>query len=90
MEANIQKTKYLHWSGDRKSDNKEVRICKKYKYLGVTLNQKERDDQKINNRITKTRKIITCLNDILWGESITKKKKFNIYEIMIKSIMLVI
>jgi len=39
--------------------NKEIRTYKEYKYLGITLDRE--DDQKINNRITKTRKIIAYL-----------------------------
>jgi hypothetical protein len=46
-------------------DNKGVRICKEYKYLGITLHWKRTYVQEINNKITKTRKIIACLNDIL-------------------------
>jgi hypothetical protein len=41
----------------------------------------------MSNRVTKTRKIIVCLNDILWSKD-TKKKKFNIYKAMAKSITL--
>jgi len=42
--------------------------------------------EEINDRITKAKRIIACLNGILWNKSITKK--FNIYEIMINSVML--
>jgi len=30
--------------------NKEVRTCKKHKYLGITSNREEIDDQEINNK----------------------------------------
>jgi len=44
--------------------------------------------EEINDRIPKAKRIIGCLNGILWNKSITKKRKFNVYEIMINSIML--
>jgi len=52
------------------------------------LNREEIDDQTINKRVTKARRIIACLNGILWSKHNTKNRKFNIYETMIKSIML--
>jgi hypothetical protein len=68
--------------------NKEVRACKEYKYLRITLNQEGTDDSEINNGITKARRIVACLNDILWSKNIIKKKKFNKYETMVKSVIL--
>jgi hypothetical protein len=95
MEVNSKYPKHevcMHWSGGRKSDNgRQQRSCKEYKYLGITLNQERTkkwprpDDQEISNRITKAGRIITCLNGILWNKNITKKRKFNIHETMIKS-----
>jgi len=71
----------MHWCrGNGMQGNKEVRSCKKYKYLRITLNRKGTDEQEINNRITKARRIIAYLNGILWNKSITKKRKFNVYE----------
>jgi len=32
---------------------KEVKTCREYKYLGITLNREGTDDQKISNRIIK-------------------------------------
>jgi len=65
--------------------NKEVRTYKEYKYLEITLNREATDDHEISNKITKARRTIAYLNDILW--SITKKREFNIYETMVKSVM---
>jgi len=46
-------------------DNREVETCKEYEYLGTILNQEGTNDQEINKRITKARRIIVCLNKIL-------------------------
>jgi uncharacterized NAD-dependent epimerase/dehydratase family protein len=68
---NTQRTKYLCIVVEAENlmmeGNKKVKTCKKYKYLGITLNRKRIDDQEINNRnnrITKARKIIACLNPV--------------------------
>jgi len=54
------------------------------------LNQEGTDDQEISNkiRITKAKRIIACLNGILWNKNMTKKRKFNIHETMLKSVTL--
>jgi len=57
-----------------------VRICNEYRYLGTTLNRKETEEQETSNGITKMTSIIAYLNDILRNKSITKKRKFNIYD----------
>jgi len=48
--------------------NKEIRTCKEYKYLGIIWNREKTDDQEINDKITKTRRIIACLHGILWNK----------------------
>jgi hypothetical protein len=72
--VNNQKTKYLCIETEVENlvieGNKEVRTWKEYKYLGIILNQEGTDDQEINNKITKARKMIEgcrerCLNSIL-------------------------
>jgi hypothetical protein len=55
------------------------------------LNREDPDDQaieEISNRITRVRRRIAYVNDILWSKCITKKRKFNIYETMLKTEML--
>jgi len=69
-------------------DNEEVRTCKEHRYLGMILNREKIDDQEINNIITKAKRIIAYLDGILWSKSITKKREFNIYEAMIRKVLL--
>jgi len=89
LTINTQKTKCLCIGVEIENlvieGNKEVRTYKEYKYLEITLNREGTDDHEISNRITKARRIIAYLNDILW--SIMKKKEFSIYETMVKSVM---
>jgi len=94
--VNIQKTIYAYLCIGTEAENlimesnKEVITCKQYKYLGIILNRKDKwsRNKQANNRITKARRKIACLNGILWNKSIMKNSKFNIYEIMVKSVML--
>jgi len=60
----------MHWNGGRKSGNERQQRSHnlQYKYLRIILNQEEIDNQEIN-RIIKARRIIACLNDILWKAS---------------------
>jgi len=44
--------------------NKEIRTIRNIN-MGITLNQKRTGDYEINNRITKARRIIAYLNNIL-------------------------
>lgn len=44
--------------------------------------------KEIEKRIVRTKRLIGCLNVILWSNETTKKRKFNIYETMIKSTLL--
>jgi len=55
--------------------NKQVRTYKEYKYLGTTLNREGTDDQEINNRITKAKRIIVCLNGICEVRKKSQKKE---------------
>jgi len=54
-------------------DNREMKTCKEYEYLGTTLNREGTDDQEINKRITKARKIV-YLDGILEQEHHKKEK----------------
>jgi len=89
LTANTPKTKYLGIRAEAENlimkDEKKATSCKEYKYLGTILNRGETEDQEISNR--KPRRIIACLNGILWSKSIIEKRKFNIYETMAKSVM---
>jgi len=45
-----------------------------------SIESRRADDQEISNGITKARRIIACLNGILWSKNITKKKEFDMYK----------
>lgn len=91
LAVNIDKTKYLcvgETTDNLHLDDKEISTCKEYKYLGVTFTDTGTDEREIDLRIVQARKAISCLNSILWSKEITKKRKYNIYESMIKSTLL--
>lgn len=94
LSMNIDKTEYLCIGTDLNdtdlnlNDNKTIRTSSKYKYLGVLFDKSGKDDLEIKERIMKGRKVISCLNSILWSKTISKKRKYNIYNTMIKSILL--
>lgn len=92
LTVNIAKTKYLcvgAQEGNLNLDNgHEIIQCQEYEYLGITFDNTGTDGREIEKRIINAKKIIGCLNGILWSKSITKRRKFNIYETMIKSNLL--
>lgn len=88
LEINTQKTKYLPIGAEPSSiqlDIDEVASCNAYSYLGVEFDTSGKDDREIQKRITQARRIIGCLNGILWSNEIGKQRKYNIYETLIKS-----
>lgn len=91
LTVNVEKTKYMCIGADAENltldDGRQISTCKEYKYLGVMYNTEGTDEQEINIRVTQARKAIKCLNGILWNKNISKKRKFNIYEAIIKSIL---
>ncbi|XP_044749678.1 uncharacterized protein LOC123310275 [Coccinella septempunctata] len=89
LEMNLEKTKYL-CIGDEKSvldigGAEGIQPCEEYKYLGVRFDTSGTDDNEIRSRVTEARKVIGCLNGILWSKNITRSRKFNIYNTMIKT-----
>lgn len=94
LDVNIDKTKYL-CVGSEENDihltmenNQKIKACQDYKYLGVTFDKTGTDDKEITSRIIQAKRAIRCLNNILWSTQISNKRKFNIYETMIKSSLL--
>lgn len=92
LTVNIAKTKYLcvgTQDGNLELDNgQEILQCQEYEYLGITFDNTGTDVKEIGKRIVKAKKVIGALNGILWSKEITKKRKFNIYEAMVKSTLL--
>lgn len=91
LEINTQKTKYLPIGAELsniKIDTDEIEACSNYTYLGVEFDTTGKDDREIKKRITHARRLIGCLNGVLWSSNIGKKRKHNIYETIIKSSLL--
>lgn len=89
LKINKNKTKYLCVGETQENlqiEAGEIRICKKNKYLGVIFTDMGTNNKEVYIRIiTHACKPISCLNSILWSREISKKRKFNIYQTMIKS-----
>ncbi|XP_060517219.1 uncharacterized protein LOC132696423 [Cylas formicarius] len=91
--VNIAKTKYL-CVGTHSLENlelgngQEILQCQEYEYLGITFDNTGTDAKEIEKRIVKAKKVIGALNGILWSKEISKKRKFNIYEAMVKRTLL--
>jgi len=92
LDMNLNKTKYL-CIGETQSNLKldkdnEIASCQEYKYLAVIFYTSGTDDKEIRSRVIQTRKCIAYLNGILWSKDIRKERKLNIYNVLIKSILL--
>lgn len=92
LSMNMEKTKYLCIGGE--SDDLElergekISKCNGYQYLGVKIQDDGKDEKEIRQRIGQGRRGIKRLNGIWWSKEITKKRKYNIYNTVIKSIVL--
>ena len=49
--------------------------CEEFKYYGVTIDKKNKQENYIKSRINKGRAVIAMLNSVLWNRQITKKKQ---------------
>lgn len=93
LKMNIGKTKYLCVGGtattELELDNGEkISACEVYNYLGVKLNREGKDSMEIRGKITQGRRAIRKLNSIWWSPTISKKRKWQIYQTVVKSIVL--
>jgi len=75
--VNTIKMKYLCIGTETKKATRKSEFARNINIW--ELNRERIDIQEMNNRITKARRIIGCLNDILWNINITRKRKFNVY-----------
>ncbi|XP_044745272.1 uncharacterized protein LOC123307119 [Coccinella septempunctata] len=92
LNVNLGKTKYL-WVGGEPRDltlnsGEIITYCLDYNYLGVIFDSTGTDNKEIERRITTAKKARSCLNGILWNKNISKRRKFNIYETLVKSSLL--
>ena len=59
-----------------------------YVPLGVIFYTSGTDDKEMRSRVIQAKKCIARLNGILWSKDIRKERKLNIYNALIKSILL--
>ena len=92
LEVNRTKTKYMcigHESQNLQvGDNQTIGICKNYVYLGTQIDSTGRTENEIQQRILKGKRVVGCLNSILWSKSISREKKHLLYNAIFKSIVL--
>jgi hypothetical protein len=69
-------------------EDSEIEFCQEDKYLGVIFYTSGTDYKEIRSRIIQARKCIAYLNKILWSKDTRKKRKLNIYNVLIKSSLL--
>jgi hypothetical protein len=58
--------------------NSDIESCQEYKYLGVIFDSSGTDDKEMRLTVMQARKLIACLNGIMWSEHIRKERKLNI------------
>lgn len=89
---NLSKTKYWCIRDDQRDlnldDNTTVEFCKEYKYLRITFEKTRTNNKELRTRIVQARKLMRCVNGVLWNKYIAKKRTFNINRTHIKSNLL--
>lgn len=93
LEINNKKMKYLLIGAKLSNisfekNNQEITPCEAYTYQGVIFDRTGIDNREIQARITQAREIIGCINGILWNSEISKRRKYNIYNTLVKSSLL--
>ena len=92
LSINLEKTKYLCVGGTETNfqleNNEEIENCQAYKYLGVQIKQDGRDTDEIKERVGMGRRAMERLNGIWWHDQITRGRKVQIYNTIVKSILL--
>ncbi|XP_012228171.2 uncharacterized protein [Linepithema humile] len=54
----------------------------------VTFDRTATNNREIQARTTQARRIIGCINEILWSSEISKQRKYNVYNTSVKSSLL--
>lgn len=93
LTVNQTKTKYLCVGNQDETplqleDGNVIEICQEYTYLGTTITTSGRTEPEIKNRIQQGKKVIGCLNPILWAQNISKKNKKLLFNAVLKNITL--
>ena len=88
LKINLEKTFYMGCGAATKDllileDQKGcIRECEEFKYLGVQVDEEDRQENDIKDRINIGR---AMLNSVLWNRQITRKNKLLIYNSIVKS-----
>ena len=89
---NLSKTKYLCIEGNetdlKLNKNRKIDSYEHYRYPGVNINRDFRDSHEIKKRIGQGRKAVKLLNSIWCSEEISRKRKYNAYNSIVKSTLL--
>lgn len=92
---NIGKTKYICIRQESEDiqveNNNTVKLCDNYKYskyLQLKSEKNSRDEAEIRDCITQGRIAVKWLNSIWWNNRIMAGRKLNIYNTIVKSLML--
>lgn len=65
-----------------------VQYCSDYTYLGTKISQSGRTEEEILERIIKGKRVIGCLNSLLWSTNISIERKHLLYNAIFKSVVL--
>ncbi|XP_030753967.1 uncharacterized protein LOC115880813 [Sitophilus oryzae] len=92
LTVNCSKTKYM-CIGEKGTDLEVddsciVQYCSVYTYLGTKISQSGRTEEEILERIIKGKKVIGCLNSLLWSTNISIERKHLLYNAIFKSVVL--
>jgi cysteinyl-tRNA synthetase len=93
MKINIVKTKIMVITKDEKNVDIEIEGTKieqvnEFKYLGVTINNKGKEDTEINQRISAATKLYHTLGKIFIGKKeITRKTKMTVYQTIFRPVL---
>lgn len=75
LTVNLDETKYLcSWPTEqlKSKGEKEISHCQNYVYQGVTFDKIGINTSEIEKRIIQPKKIVGCLNTILWNKELTE------------------
>jgi hypothetical protein len=93
MKINIAKTKIMVITKDEKNvdieiENTKIEQVNEFKYLGVTINNKGKQDTEINQRISAATKLYHSLGKTFIGKNeISRKTKMTVYQTIFRPVL---
>lgn len=73
---------------NNREDNSRIKNCQEYKYLGLIFDNTGTDNNEIRSKLSKAKGTVGSLNSIFWNKDMGKRRKYNIYNTMVKSSLL--